>query len=101
MISIRTRLASALIVACLCGCATYPMAGAEPVPIGDDVYTIGSGSATGVDDASYQRAIRFCFDKGKQLLRLDGRPGLPQQGSGGIQFRCVGPGEPGWKEPVG
>jgi hypothetical protein len=101
MTIIRTHLAAALVVACLCGCATYGMAGAEPVPIGNDVYTIGSDSATGVDDASYQRAIRFCFDQGKQLLRLDGQSGLPQQASSGIQFRCVGPGEPGWKEPVG
>jgi hypothetical protein len=101
MKNIRTRLAIALAAACLCGCAAYGVAGAEPVPIGNDVYTIGSGSATSVDDAGYQRAIRFCFEQGKQLLRLDGQTGLPRSESGGITFRCVGPGEPGWKEPVG
>ena len=60
----------------LCGCVTYGSAGIEPVPTGDGVYTIGSepGSGAGVHSESYQRAIRFCFDQGRQVLRLDGRP---------------------------
>jgi hypothetical protein len=99
MAPIRLHL-SALVAAGIGGCATYDTAGTEPVPIGNDVYSIGSGTA-GIDDASYQRAIRFCFDQGKQLLRLDGQPNLPQSGGSSVQFRCVGPGETGWKEPVG
>jgi hypothetical protein len=104
MIAIPSRTSGALFVAaCLCGCVTQGMAGAEPVPAGNGVYTIGSepGSGEGIHSESYQRAIRFCFDQGRQLLRLDGQPGMPQQAGIGVHFRCVGPGEPGWKEPVG
>ena len=91
------------VAACLCGCVTQGLAGAEPVPVGDGVYAIGAepGSGGGTHSESYQRAIRFCFDQGRQLFRLDGQPGTAQQAGTGMQFRCVGPGEPGWKEPVG
>jgi hypothetical protein len=87
---------------CLGACATYAVGGAEPVPLGDGVYAIDAdaGSA-GLHSQNYQRAVRFCFEQGKQLLRLDRQPALPQQAGAGIHFRCVGPGEPGWKEPVG
>ena len=83
-------------------CLTACVAIAPPVPLGDGTYTIASGGGPG--DEHYQQAIRFCFDQGKQLLRVDGRGAAIGQGapSGGeLRFRCVGPGEPGWKEPVG
>ena len=104
MTFIRSRLGDGLFVAaCLCGCVTQGLAGAEPIPAGNGVYTIGSETGSGGDihSESYQRAIRFCFDQGRQLFRLDGQPGMAQPAGTGIQFRCVGPGEPGWKEPVG
>jgi hypothetical protein len=55
-------------------------------------------------DENYQRAIQFCFEQGKQLVRVDatGAPtGQRVQDGGDFRFRCAGPGEPGWKEPVG
>lgn len=88
-------------------CVTPPP---NPVPLGDGVYTIdaggsGSGRNVAVEDEGYQRAIRFCFEQGKQLVRVDGPDGAStdprQRAGGGLQFRCAGPGEPGWKEPVG
>ena len=90
---------------CLGACATYDTGGPAPVPLGDGVYTIGADggydAATGPHSETYQRAIRFCFEQGRQLVRLDRQPGMPQQAGSGMQFRCVGPGEPEWKEPVG
>jgi hypothetical protein len=89
----------------LSACATYGVAAAEPVPVGDGVYSIavepGDGTGAGLHSGAYQRAIRFCFEQGKQLIRLDGQPGTAQQAGTVMQFRCVGPGEPGWKQPVG
>ncbi len=88
----------------LAACATYGVGVAEPIPLGDGVYAIAVEPGAPRDDlhsGAYQRAIRFCFEQGKQLLRLDARPGTPGQADTGMQFRCVGPGEPGWKQPVG
>jgi hypothetical protein len=35
-------------------------------------------------------------------LRVDGTgAAVPRRAGGEVFFRCVGPGEPGWKEPVG
>ena len=99
---IRT-LAPFALAACLAACLTV----AEPVPVGDGVYTLENGtpgSGAGIHDENYQRAIRFCFEQGKQLVRLDGSgaaAGQRPQGSGELRFRCVGPGETGWKDPVG
>jgi hypothetical protein len=86
------------------GCVGDPMTAQFPAPIGGGIYSAGSvprGTA-GYHEDSYQRSIRFCFDQGKQLLRVD-PTGSPVSGrpAGEILFRCVGPGEPGWKEPVG
>ena len=90
---------AALLLACaLTACVTV----AEPVPVGDGDYSIDTGGGAG--DEHYQQAIRFCFDQGKQLVRVDGQGAAIGQGSragGELRFRCVGPGEPGWKEPVG
>ena len=88
----------------LAGCAIGPTATRFPVPIGGGVYTAGSvapGTA-GYQDENYQRSIRFCFDQGMQLVRVDAT-GAPMTGrsTGEVLFRCVGPGEPGWKEPLG
>jgi hypothetical protein len=87
----------------LAGCVTDPSV-QFPVPIGGGVYSAGSiprGTA-GYHEESYQRSIQFCFEQGKQLLRVD-PTGAPLAGrpAGEILFRCVGPGEPGWKEPSG
>jgi hypothetical protein len=74
-----------------------------PVPLGNGIYSIGSGPAAGegLANQTYQRAIRFCFDQGRQLVRVDGPGDARPSSAGGMQFRCVGPGEPGWKDPVG
>lgn len=88
----------------LAACATYDMGAAEPVPLGDGVYTIAAEpgiAAAAPHSGAYQRATRFCFEQGKQLLRLEGPAGTASQAGGSLQFRCVGPGEPGWKQPVG
>jgi hypothetical protein len=87
--------------ATLAACATYDVGAAEPIPIGDGIYTIAADSGAGLHSATYQRAIRFCFEQGKQLLRLDTQAGTAQQAGTSMQFRCVGPGEPGWKQPAG
>ena len=88
----------------LAGCVTGSPAGQFPVPLGGGVYTAGSvapGTA-GYHDENYQRSIRFCFDQGRQLQRVDGTGApLATRSAGEVLFRCVGPGEPGWKEPVG
>ena len=104
MIPSSLRLATSLCAATyLCACATYGTV-AEPVPLGNGVYSIGAETGQRAGSAmhseTYRRATRFCFEQGKQLLRLDGQSGLPPQAAG-MQFRCVGPDEPGWKEPVG
>jgi hypothetical protein len=96
--------AVAIAAAGLSACVTYPTSAPEPIPLGDGVYTIAvepEGTGDGLHSGAYQRAIRFCFDQGRQLLRLDGQPGAAQQVGTGMRFRCVGPGEPGWKQPVG
>jgi hypothetical protein len=89
----------------LSACVTEAGSGPMPVPLGDGVYSMGSahpGDGSGLQDESYQRAIRFCFDRGKQLLRVDGEGAAMSGRPGGeIRFRCVGPGEPGWKQPLG
>jgi hypothetical protein len=73
-----------------------------PVPLANGVYSAGIGGPASPGDESYQRAIRFCFDQGRQLLRVDSRGvAVPLSSGGELYFRCVGPGEPGWKEPVG
>lgn len=91
-------------VCCLGACVTD----AGPVSIGNGVYTMGSegpgsGSRDAIDDER-QRAIKFCFDQGKQLLWIDveNHSSTPsQRASGELRFQCIGPGEPGWKEPAG
>ena len=97
------------LAACLSACVTPP-APVSPVPVGDGVYTTGSAGSSGaaygggIEDERYQQAIKFCFDQGKQLVRVDAsdRNGRPwETPSGEIRFRCVGRGEPGWKEPAG
>lgn len=99
----RHLLAAMAIAFGLGGCVTYP----DPVPVGNDGYSIESGpgaAAPGVGDEDFQRAIRFCFDQGKQLMRSTADADGPRQSGpafGNLRFRCVGPGEPGWKEPVG
>jgi hypothetical protein len=80
----------------LAGCATY--ADPVPVPLGEGVYSVDS---SGRGNEGYQGAIRFCFEQGRQLLRVDGQARGSAHMGGVIRFRCVGPGEPGWKEPVG
>ena len=99
----RHLLAAIAMVSGLAGCVTYP----DPVPIGNGEYSVESGpgeAAPGVEDEDYQRAIRFCFDQGKQLMRSTADADVPGPSGlafGDLRFRCVGPGEPGWKEPVG
>lgn len=99
----RHLLAAIAMASGIGGCVTYP----DPVPIGNGQYSIDSepgARAPGVEDEDYQRAIRFCFDQGKQLMRSSAEAGVPGQSGppfGDLRFRCVGPGEPGWKEPVG
>jgi hypothetical protein len=78
------------------GCATY--AEPVPVPLEEGVYSVES---SGRGNEAYQGAIRFCFDQGRQLLRVDGQARGSAPVGGQIRFRCVGPGERGWKEPVG
>lgn len=88
----------------LSACATYDVGAAEPIPLGDGVYTIAvepGEAGAALHSSAYQRAIRFCFEQGKQVQRLDGQMGGARQAGTGMQFRCVGPGEPGWKQPVG
>ena len=101
----RNLVLMAAAMAALSGCVTYGGAAAEPIPLGDGAYSIavepGEGTGAGLHSGAYQRAIRFCFDQGKQLIRLDGLAGTAQQAGTVMQFRCVGPGEPGWKQPVG
>ena len=95
---IRT-LAAILPLSLLAACVAV----ADPVPSGDGSYWIDS-AGSGYEDDGYQQAIRFCFEQGKQLIRLDipGAGGGAGPAAGGeMHFRCVGPGEPGWKEPVG
>lgn len=105
MTSTWLRLALGIVAgAWLSGCVTDGFVGAEPIPLGNGVYAIGGtagGAGRGMHDEGYQRAIRFCFEQGRQLLRVDSQPGMAQAPAGAMQFRCVGPGEPGWKEPVG
>lgn len=94
-----------LVVGCLTACVTDT----GPVPIGQGVYTTGNGGswfdAGGAVQADrYQRALRFCFDQGKQLVRVDEtESSMRERENAGaeIRFRCAGPGEPGWKEPAG
>lgn len=77
-------------------------AGSPPVPLGNGLYSTGTSGPPGYGDDAYQRAVRFCFDQGRQLLRVDGTgAAVPRNAGGEVLFRCVGPGEPGWKEPVG
>ena len=100
MTPVSARLCLALGALCailpLASCVTAAGPASAPIPLGEGVYSLGANDAPG-----YQRAISFCFDQGRQLLRLnaDGA-GMPGQ-SGEIRFRCVGPGEPGWKVPAG
>jgi hypothetical protein len=83
------------------GCVTANASWTSPTPIGNGVYSAGGG-AGGYGDDAYQRAVRFCFDQGRQLFRVDHRGGSVASNAGGeVLFRCVGPGEYGWKEPVG
>ncbi len=88
----------------LAGCVTGAATGAFPVLIGSGVYTAGTiapGTA-GYNDDNYQRSIQFCFGQGKQLVRVDstGAP-ITRRSPGEVLFRCAGPDEPGWKDPVG
>jgi hypothetical protein len=77
-------------------------AGQLPVPVGSGLYSTGTSGPPRYGDDAYQRAVRFCFDQGRQLLRVDGTGApVPRNAGGEVLFRCVGPGEPGWKEPVG
>ena len=94
-------LATVLLLPLLAACVAV----ADPVPAGDGSYWIDSEEG-GYDDDGYQQAIRFCFEQGKQLIRLDSSATAGASGPGGaaggeLHFRCAGPGEPGWKEPVG
>jgi len=86
----------------LSACVTDGGSWSAPVPLGNGVYSAGTSDAGGYGDGAYQRATRFCFDQGRQLLRVD-RTGaaIPGRLGGEVLFRCVGPGERGWKEPVG
>lgn len=96
-------LASGVLVA-LAGCVTGSGTSQFPAPIGTGVYTAGSVApgVAGYHDENYQRSIRFCFDQGKQLVRVDpaGAP-VTTRSQGEVLFRCAAPGEPGWKEPAG
>lgn len=72
------------------------------MPLGNGVYSAGASSSPGFGGDAYQRAIRFCFEQGRQVLRVDGMgAAIPRSAGGEVLFRCVGPGEQGWKEPVG
>lgn len=88
----------------LAGCVTAPATYGFPAPVGGGVYTAGTiapGTA-GYNDQNYQRSIRFCFEQGKQLVRVDptGAP-LTRRSPGEVLFRCAGPDEPGWQNPAG
>jgi len=86
----------------LSACVTDAGSWSAPVPLGNGVYSAGTSDAGGYGDGAYQRAIRFCFDQGRQLLRVDSTgAAIPGRMGGEVLFRCVGPGERGWKEPVG
>ena len=90
-------LAAVLLLSSLVACVAV----ADPVPSPDGSYWIDS-AGDGYDDDGYQQATRFCFDQGKQLVRLAPSPAGTGPADGGeLHFRCAGPGEPGWKEPVG
>jgi len=86
----------------LTACVTDAGSWSAPVPLGNGVYSAGTSDAGGYGDGAYQRAIRFCFEQGRQLLRVDSTgAAIPGRMGGEVLFRCVGPGERGWKEPVG
>src|SRR5688500_7060920 len=94
--------AALLTVLTLNACVTGGAIGPAPVPLADGVYSAGSSGPAGYGDQPYQRAIRFCLDQGRQMLRVDATgAAVPRHAGGEVFFRCVGPGEPGWKEPVG
>ena len=94
--------AALLALLTLSACVTDGSMGPAPIPLANGVYSTGSSGPPGYGDAAYQRAIRFCFDQGRQLLRVDGTgTAIPRHAGGEVFFRCVAPGEPGWKEPVG
>lgn len=100
-LSLRNLPAGVLVTAwaaalALGGCVTY--AEPVPVPLEEGVYSVES---SGRGNEAYQGAIRFCFDQGRQLVRVDGQARGSAPVGGQIRFRCVGPGEGGWKEPVG